>query len=244
MAAAAPKVFLTAEWRNLAMLNYEIEPSLLAPFVPAGTELDSWQGKTYVSIVAFLFLRTRVKGTPIPFHQNFEEVNLRFYVRRLSHEGWRRGVVFIKELVPRSAIAFIARRFYNENYVAVPMRHRLEGNPGELKSAAYFWRYGGQENVLKLAVTGPAKPLAIGSAEEFITEHYWGYARQRDQSTMEYRVDHPPWNVWQAQHMKFQCQVAELYGDAFAPFLSAPPASAFLADGSEVIVYQGVKLSK
>jgi hypothetical protein len=242
MPSATPKVFLTAEWRNLAMLNYEIEPSVLAPFVPAGTELDSWQGKTYVSIVAFLFLRARVKGTPIPFHQNFEEVNLRFYVRRLSHEGWRRGVVFIKELVPRFAIAFIARRFYNENYLAVPMRHHLEKHQGELKSASYSWRYQGHENYVKLAITGPAKPLVDGSAEEFITEHHWGYARQRDGSTMEYRVDHPRWHVWQAQHMEFHCQVADLYGDQFAPFLSTPPASAFLANGSEVKVYHGVKI--
>ena len=242
MAAAAPKVFLTAEWRNLAMLNYEIEPSLLAPFVPAGTELDSWQGKTYVSIVAFLFLRTRVKGTPIPFHQNFEEVNLRFYVRRLSHEGWRRGVVFIKELVPRSAIAFIARRFYNENYVAVPMRHRLEGNPGELKSAAYFWRYGGQENVLKLAVTGPAKPLAIGSAEEFITEHYWGYAAQSDGGCLEYEVQHPRWNVWKAKTAGFTGNAARLYGDDVALVLRHDPDSAFLADGSHVTVFKGRRI--
>ncbi|HEX4350501.1 MAG TPA: DUF2071 domain-containing protein [Verrucomicrobiae bacterium] len=244
MPPAAPKVFLTAEWRNLAMLNYETEPSVLAPFVPAGTELDSWQGRTYVSIVAFLFLRTRVRGAPIPFHQNFEEVNLRFYVRRLSHEGWRRGVVFIKELVPRFAIAFIARQFYNENYLAVPMRHHFEKHQGELKSAHYCWRYRGQENYVKLAIAGPAKPLADGSAEEFITEHYWGYARQRDGSTMEYRVDHPRWKVWQAQHIEFHCQAADLYGDKFAPFLSAPPASAFLADGSDVKVYQGVKLSQ
>jgi len=241
---SAPGIFLTAEWRNLAMLNYEIEPSVLAPFVPASTELDSWQGKTYVSVVAFLFRRTRVSGVPVPFHQNFEEVNLRFYVRRLSDEGWRRGVVFIKELVPRRAIAFVARRFYNENYLAVPMRHRLEGNPCELKSVSYFWRYGGQESFLKLAVDGPAKPLADGSNEEFITEHYWGYARQRNNSMMEYRVDHPRWKVWAAKSAEFHCQVADLYGDKFAPFLSAPPISAFLADGSDVKVYKGVRLSK
>ena len=78
------KVFLTAEWRYLAMLNYEIEPAVLAPFVPQGTELDSFDGKTFVSIVAFLFLDTRIGGIPIPFHRNFEEVNLRFYVRRKS----------------------------------------------------------------------------------------------------------------------------------------------------------------
>ncbi len=79
-----PAPFLTAEWRHLAMLNYEIDPVILRPFVPSGTELDSWNGKTYVSIVGFLFLKTRVRGLAIPFHQNFEEINLRFYVRRLG----------------------------------------------------------------------------------------------------------------------------------------------------------------
>ena len=243
MPLASRKVFLTAEWRHLAMLNYEIEPSILTPFVPAGTELDSWQGKTYISVVAFLFLRTRVRGMPIPFHQNFEEVNLRFYVRHLSHEGWRRGVVFIKELVPRYAIAYIARRFYNENYLAVPMSHHLQKSHGELKSVSYSWRYGEEENFVKMAIDGPSQPLAEGSMQEFITEHYWGYAKQRDSSTMEYRVDHPRWNVWDAKKFEFHCQVTDLYGEQFAPFLSTPPASAFLADGSEVKVYGGVKLS-
>ena len=209
MPLASRKVFLTAEWRHLAMLNYEIEPSILAPFVPAGTELDSWQGKTYISVVAFLFLRTRVRGMPIPFHSmTFEEVNLRFYVRHLSHEGWRRGVVFIKELVPRYAIALIARRFYNENYLAVPMSHYLQKSQGELKSVSYSWRYGEEENFVKMAVDGPSQQLAEGSIQEFITEHYWGYAKQRDGSTMEYRVDHPRWNVWDAKKFEFhgQCQ--------------------------------------
>jgi hypothetical protein len=124
------------------------------------------------------------------------------------------------------------------------MRHHLEKSHGEPKSVSYFWRYHGHENFVKLAVAGAAQPLVDGSHREFIAEHYWGYARQRDGSTMEYRVDHPRWKVWDAQQMEFSCQVADLYGDKFAPFLSAPPASAFLADGSEVKVYGGVKLPR
>src|SRR5215467_7194109 len=119
------KVFLTAEWRHLAMLNYEIEPQILQPYVPAGTELDTWSNKTFISVVGFMFLKTRVMGLPIPFHQNFEEVNLRFYVRYKAANEWRRGVVFIKEIVPRWAIATVARVVYNENYAAMPMRHSL-----------------------------------------------------------------------------------------------------------------------
>jgi uncharacterized protein YqjF (DUF2071 family) len=236
------KVFLTAEWRYLAMLNYEIEPAVLAPFVPQGTELDSFDGKIFVSVVAFLFLDTRIGGIAIPFHRNFEEVNLRCYVRRKADDGWRRGVVFIKELVPRSAIAFVARKFYNENYVSLPMSHRIEKVQEEVKSVSYSWRLDGYKSILKLAVHGPAQPLVNGSIEEFITEHYWGYARQRDGSTMEYRVEHPRWRVWNVKATELDFQFAGLYGGRFGHFLNQSPASAFLADGSEVKVYKGAGL--
>jgi uncharacterized protein YqjF (DUF2071 family) len=70
-----PGKFLTAEWRYLAMINYEIDPAILLPHVPRGTELDEWQGKTFVSMVGFHFLNTRVLGVPLPFHRNFAEIN-------------------------------------------------------------------------------------------------------------------------------------------------------------------------
>ena len=224
------------------MLNYEIEPAVLAPFIPTGTELDFWNGKTFVSIVGFLFLNTRVRGIPIPFHRNFEEVNLRFYVRRKAGDGWRRGVVFIKELVPRAAIAFVARTFYNENYVFLPMSHWIEKVEEDIKSVSYSWRLNGREDFLKLAVHGQAQPLVEGSLQEFITEHYWGYARQRDGSTMEYRVEHPRWRIWETQAAKLCCDAANLYGEVFRECLERPPSSAFLADGSKVNVFAGVRL--
>jgi hypothetical protein len=235
-------IFLTAEWRYLAMLNYEIEPAILAPFVPHGTELDFWNGKTFVSLVGFLFQKTRICGIPIPFHRNFEEVNLRFYVRRKADDGWRRGVVFIKELVPRTAIAFVARKFYNENYVALPMSHQIEKSEDEIKSVFYFWQFNGRENSLKVAAHGRAQLLVDGTLQEFITEHYWGYTRQLDGSTLEYRVEHPRWRVWEIQTAELHCDAAKLYGEKFRDCLNRPPASAFLADGSNVKVYKGIKL--
>jgi len=237
------RVFLTAEWRYLAMLNYEIEPTALASLIPAGTELDFWNGKTYVSLVGFLFQKTRIGGISIPFHSNFEEVNLRFYVRRKADDGWRRGVVFINELVPKRAIAFVARKFYNENYVALPMAHHLETDREEIKSVSYFWRLNGQENFLKVMTCGHSRPLLGGSLGEFIAEHYWGYAKQRDGTTMEYRVEHPRWRIWEIQAAECHCDAANLYGKNFRVFFNHSPASAFLADGSEVKVYQGVKLT-
>jgi uncharacterized protein YqjF (DUF2071 family) len=237
--------FLTATWRNLAMLNYEIAPAILAPYVPAGTELDFWRGKSFVSVVGFLFQQTRVRGIPIPFHCNFEEVNLRFYVRCKTSAGWRRGVVFIRELVPRRAIAWTARIVYNEPYLALPMSHHIataSAQPAEIKSATYGWRFRGEENFMKLTTRGDAQPLRGNSEAEFITEHYWGYTAQRDGSTLEYQVEHPRWRVWEAQTAELQCNIAGLYGAKFSSALKAAPASAFLAEGSPVKVYQGVRL--
>ncbi|MFY9608253.1 MAG: DUF2071 domain-containing protein [Blastocatellia bacterium] len=237
--------FLTAEWRHLAMLNYEIDPRVLQPLVPVGTELDDWQGRTFVSVVGFMFLNTRVFGVAIPFHRNFEEVNLRFYVRRKASDGWRRGVVFVKELVPRVAIALTARVVYGENYVAAPMRHHIELGSGAEgpRTVSYSWRFRGRENRLELTVGGNSDKAPEGSDVEFITEHYWGYARRRGGRSMEYQVEHPRWRVRRAMTARLDCDVAGLYGDPFVEFLQTQPASAFLADGSQVTVFRGTLLT-
>lgn len=238
------KVFLTAEWKHLAMLNYEVEPPVLAPFVPAGTELDRWNGKVLVSVVGFHFLHTRVFGIPIPFHRNFEEVNLRFYVRRKAEDGWRRGVVFIKEIVPLAAIALAARQLYNEPYIALPMAHRIQEERGAIKAVEYSWRFNGQQNSIKLTTCGDAQPLTEGSEAEFITEHYWGYNVQRGGVTLEYQVEHPRWRVYDVPDAKLDCEVSGLYGGQFCDSLNCKPSSAFLAEGSAVTVYQGVRLTR
>ena len=235
--------FLTAEWRDLVMLNYEVDPGILSPLVPAGTELDLWDGCALVSVVGFHFRRTRVLGLAIPGHCNFEEVNLRFYVRRRGPEGWRRGVVFVQEIVPRSAIAWVARTLYNENYVALPMRHTLAESLGEaMRSVRYEWRHGGRWEHVGVITRGAASIPPPESAAAFITEHYWGYASQRDGGTVEYQVEHPQWRLSAAAEAAFECDVATLYGPQFAGFLSGPPRSAFLADGSPVTVRRGIRL--
>ena len=238
--------FLRARWHHIAMLNYEVERSALAGLVPRGTELDEWQGHTYVSVVGFLFLGTRVLGLPVPFHRNFEEVNLRFYVRRKTDAGWRRAVVFVKEMVPRVAIAAVARALYNENYVAVPMNHELiraADGSHRIASVSYRWHAAGRQNRLRLSVAADPRPLVSGSHEEFIAEHYWGYTVQRDGGTCEYHVQHAPWCVAPATDAELDCDVGRTYGDLFVPFLQAKPVSAFLADGSEVTVSHGVRLA-
>ena len=226
--------FLTAQWRNLVMLNYEIEPAVLAPYVPRGTELDNWNGTTFISLVGFLFLDTRLRGVAVPLHVNFEEVNLRFYVRR-EHQGeLRRGVVFLREFVPRHAIAIIANTLYNEQYRTAPMRHRIVETEVE-----YRWRGQNGWNRLHLQSHDDWQELKDDSVEEFITEHYWGYTA-RGQHTSEYRVEHPRWKIWIADSFEFEADVATLYGEKFVETLNAKAISAFIADGSHVEVQRRV----
>jgi uncharacterized protein YqjF (DUF2071 family) len=241
------KRFLTAEWRYLAMLNYEIDPDVLRPLVPEGTELDAWNGTTFVSLVGFRFLRTRLLGLPVPFHRNFEEVNLRFYVRRRVGGEWRRGVVFVKEVVPQWAIAAVARWVYNENYVACPMDSQVQ-LPDPARGLGGFVEYGwGRHpgrNALRVDFAGsPSYPVA-GSHEEFIAEHYWGYVVQRRGTVLEYEVQHPPWRVWRATTARLECDVASCYGRPFGAALGQEPSSAFVAEGSAVTVFRGVPLPK
>jgi uncharacterized protein len=238
-------VFLTGQWKYLAMLNYEIDPALLKARAPRGTELASWQGKTMVSVVGFMFLETRVLGLKIPFHVRFEEVNLRFYVRRKAEDGWRRGVVFIKEIVPRRAIATAARLFYNENYIALRMRHRVELDEATAERGVveYGWRTARRWNQLRAATAGAARRLVDGSEAEFITEHYWGYAAQRDGGTVEYQVEHPRWLVWETSEGEFDCDVRAVYGAEFDEALSREPSSAFVALGSEITVRRGLRIA-
>jgi hypothetical protein len=224
------------------MLNYEIDPQLIRSRVPAGTEIDFWNGRTFVSLVGFRFLETRLLGWRVPLHSNFDEVNLRFYVRHKSGDEWRRGVVFVKEIVPRTAIALVARWAYNEQYVALPMKSIVDpptAANGLRGSIEYSWKWAGTWNRIAAEISGEPNLLAAGSEVEFITEHYWGYASQRDGSTLEYRVEHPSWRVWQAVNSRFTGTVSTLYGTEFSGLFNGPVSSAFVADGSEIVVRQG-----
>ena len=229
--------FLTANWEYLAMINYETDPNILNPYVPPGTELDVWKGKTYISIVGFLFKNTRVKGVKIPFHSNFEEINLRFYVRFNSQGQWKRGVVFIKEIVPKKAIAFVARSIYNENYIALPTDHTIKND-----TVKYSWKFNGFENYLKVKTVGEKQLIEDNTEAEFIAEHYWGYSKQKDNSTVEYEVKHPRWNIWRVSDSETEIDIENLYGNEFVEVLSSSPTSAFLADGSKVEVLTAKKI--
>lgn len=231
-----PSIFLTAEWRKLIMANYPVDPNLLRPFLPYRTELDSWKNSTFVSLVGFMFREVRVKGLRIPFHTHFPEVNLRFYVRYKDGNEWKRGVVFISEIVPRPAIAWVANTLFGEHYISLPMQ-LSETLTGDQLQVSYNWKFRGRWNELSVEAGAHPHPLAVESKEEFITEHFWGYATAGLGRTGEYQVAHPRWDIYEVLQHKVDCDFEGLYGADFADLTTRAPESVFLAEGSAISVY-------
>jgi len=234
--------FLTAEWRKLIMAQYEVAPTTIAPWLPASLELDFYQDRCYVSLVGLLFDRVRLRGLPIPFHTRFEEINLRFYVVRTEPDGARRrGVVFIREFVPRRAIAFIAKQFYEEPYRAIPTSHSIETTSQSL-NVSYSWKHTHRSHSLSVEADPITQPIFEGSEEEFITEHYWGYTKRANGSTSAYEVQHPHWLTYKVQNHKIDVDFETLYGPSFASLTDQTPNSVLLAEGSPVSVLSGSSL--
>ncbi|HEY8968360.1 MAG TPA: DUF2071 domain-containing protein [Puia sp.] len=228
--------FLTAEWRKLIMASYPVDPMVLRPYLPAYTELDEWKGQTYVSLVGFMFRQVRVKGLRVPYHTDFPEVNLRFYVRHRQDGQWKRGVVFINEVVPKPAITWVANTLFREHYKTLPMRYEDHTEGKDLR-VSYQWKY--REHWNRLTVDADAVPAALPpeSKEEFITEHFWGYASMGPASCGEYEVAHPRWNIHPVKSHDIVCDFGGLYGETFAGLSGQEPASVFLAEGSAIKVY-------
>lgn len=227
--------FLKAEWRKLAIANYEVDSSLLRDYLPYGTELDLWNGKCYVSLVGFMFVNTRLLNLKIPFHVNFEEVNLRFYVKRLEDQTWKRGVVFIKEIVPRPALTFVANTIYKEHYETLPMKHSWSENATD-RVVEYSWRKKAKWQTFRVRASKQASKIQAGSETEFITEHYWGYAKVSDTRTNEYEVTHPRWEAYEVMSYDIDVDFGKVYGQQFSFLDTAQPVSVMLAEGSEITV--------
>lgn len=232
------KVFLRAEWKNLLIANFICDQQILKKYLPAKTELDTFKGEHLVSLVAFQFLKTRVLGIQFPFHTNFVEVNLRFYVKFKESGEWKRGVVFIKEIVPRFMITFIANTLYNENYITLPTSVDLHKKEKSF-SPNYRW---GKDNFFQAEASEQKNKLKENSLEEFITEHYKGFAKINSEKTVQYDVEHPRWMIFPIYNYEIKCNYGKLYGSDFDFLQTEKPHSVLLAEGSDILVRKGTRI--
>ncbi|MBB4803767.1 uncharacterized protein YqjF (DUF2071 family) [Flavobacterium nitrogenifigens] len=233
--------FLKAEWKNLALFNYEVDAKILEKYLPAGTEIDIWNNKCYVSLVGFMFQNTKVLGLKVPFHVDFEEVNLRFYVKRFENGEWKRGVVFIKEIVPKKAITFIANTLYQEHYETQKMRHEIHENENT-NTFIYQWKNDKEWNTIEIETKKDLSQIEIDSEAEFITEHYFGYTKIDEKTTFEYEVTHPRWEQMKVLNHRVDIDFEKNYGSDFTFLQTQKPISVFLAKGSKITVKNKRKL--
>lgn len=238
---AMHNVFLTAEWRKLIMANYVINDSVLKPYLPKQLQLDYYHGKCYVSLVGFLFDKVKVKGISIPFHTQFPEVNLRFYVKYFDGKAWKRGVVFISELVPLRAIAWVANTIYGEKYSTLPMHYVWDEN-GDVQTIKYGWKKDAKDYLISVNADRLGQEMQEGTEEHFIFEHYWGFSKKRNGRTGIYRVDHPSWKTYTVRDFTIHADFFTLYGADFAHLSNQIPDSLFLAEGSAVSIFNGCTL--
>ncbi len=229
------KTFLTAKWQNLIMANYEIDPSYLMPYLPKGVELDYYQGKTYVSLVGFLFKDTSIFKIPIPFLGTFEEVNLRFYVIRKVGNEIRRGVVFINETVPNKTVAWVANKLYKEHYTSIPTKHSWKIN-NHHKEIVYQWKVKNNWNSLSVNASVAEEKMQTGTIEKFIFEHYFGYTKVNKNESIEYKINHPSWKINAITEYNINCNFNTFYGNDFEILNSTKPHSVMLAEGSDISV--------
>jgi len=226
--------FLTARWENLILANYQVEPEILKPFVPAGTQIDLFKGTAFLSLVAFQFNRTIVCGIRFPGHTNFAEVNLRFYIVPNNDLG-KRSVTFIKEIVPKKQIVAVANGLFQENYQYMPVEptHNLER---QNRTGTFGHRWGNR--LLNQWSVTQKKDLVIphsDSLECFITEHYFGYASGK-KGTVEYEVKHPQWACGEIDKYEIDVDFGNCYGNEFGFLSTTKPECVLFAAGSEVSV--------
>jgi uncharacterized protein len=228
-------IFLKANWENIIMANYAVPNDLLKPYLPTGVDIDVFDGKAYVSLVGFMFKRTRLFNVPIPYFGTFEEINLRFYVKRQVGNELKRGVVFINETVPYKIVAYLANKLYNENYTTVKTQHKWEINH-ESKKIHYLWKVNERWNSIYVEAETKSQSILKNSFEAFIYEHYYGYAKVNEYDTEEYKIHHPSWKINKIKRSLITCNFKNMYGNAFESLNNTKPHSVFIAEGSDVAI--------
>jgi uncharacterized protein YqjF (DUF2071 family) len=214
--------------------SFEADHKLLKEFIPHKTELADWNGKFYMSLVGFLFEKPSLLGIPSPIFRKFEEINLRFYVRRKIKNGWRKGVVFIKEIAPSSTIGLFAKWLYGENFISLPTKHSIKKIQDETQ-LCYNWKVRDGWNHMKLRYSNKELIPPPESLEAFIHDHFYGYTYGKNRSR-EFCIEHKPWKIFPGLSFGMKLNARELYGEAFSHYFNAPVSMPFLMDGSRTKV--------
>jgi uncharacterized protein YqjF (DUF2071 family) len=234
--------FLTGQFRHIILLNYETDPLLLTPYLPARTELDFHNGNTYLSLVGLQSFALRVYSLPFPFYRHHAQVNLRFYVRyRTGPTSWRHGVVFINQIIPHRVIAWAVHRIFKETVICRRVDERIEKTGSNRELVEYSWPWLQHRLYIRTAFRRHEQERVPAADRDFFVQRYWGYSGLRGGGCLEYNFSHPPWDTYRGD-VAAAAAVREFYGPPFSEILRSDPDSAFGCSGSEITLALGHSL--
>tara|TARA_B100000809_G_scaffold118758_1_gene117075 strand:- start:46028 stop:46750 length:723 start_codon:yes stop_codon:yes gene_type:complete len=229
------KVFLKANWLRLASANYIIDPAILDKHIPNGTLLEAHNGKHYVSLVGFRYCETRLLNIRVPYHHIFEEINLRFYVKReISPGNWRSEVAFAKLFFPKKALTLVAKYIYKENYETLNMRHSWTEKENHLLTS--YGLHKKNWHNFEIQSDKKSRKVASDSSEFFFSKHYWGTSQIDHRSSTVYEIEHPDWEAYDIVDSNVSFDFNTIFGSEFKHLTNTQPDSVHLFKGSEVIV--------
>lgn len=223
---------LTARWSNLILLTYPVDEGLVRPWLPRDVEPDLVDGRAQVSLIAFDFVDTRVRGRRIPGFVDFPEINFRTYVR----QGDRRGVAVLRELVPSPLAAAIGRLRFNEPFRSAQMESRTASLGDELV-VEHRWRWKDGRHFVRVTADQNSDAAPLEGPVHDLLGRRWAFGRTRRGDPMVLRVEHPAWALRRVRTLDFEVDFGALYGPEWAELNQRQPASTHLAVGSAVSIF-------
>lgn len=177
-------------WRDLLFLHWRVPPENLAPSIPDGLEIETFDGSAWIGIVPFLMRGVRPRFLPtFPGLSDFHELNVRTYV---VDEAGRPGVWFYSLDADQSLAVRIARRFFHLPYEHARMSHQVSGD--ETIDYACCRKGRATPSEFRYRPLGSPREATPGTLEFFLLERYllysWDARRER---LFEGRVHHRPY---------------------------------------------------
>jgi uncharacterized protein len=214
-------------WDKILFLHWAVAPEAVRPLVPGRLELDTYEGRAYVSMTPFTVRGARLRALPaVPGFSQFHELNVRTYVHR---EGRDPAVWFFSLDAASPLAAAFARLSVRLPYCYARISRGTDGNrmtyestrlfPPQAASFSASWSFG--------RASAAAEPGTLG---HFLVERYLLFSRALASKLIRLQVHHPPWQLHEVESLVVQETLAK--GDGLGALEGTPLAH--YSDGIDV----------
>ncbi|HZL36456.1 MAG TPA: DUF2071 domain-containing protein [Tepidisphaeraceae bacterium] len=183
-------------WHELLFMHWPIRPGLLRPLLPAGLELDTFDGEAWLGLVPFRMSGVRPRGVPpIPGMSAFPELNVRTYVTTLG----RPGVWFFSLDAANWPAVRMARRFFHLPYFNAAMAVDAQGDEIRYHSRRTHCNAPSAELRMRYRPTGPAYFTREGNLDHFLTHRLCLYCANSCGQIFRGDIHHVRWSLQPAE---------------------------------------------